>query len=224
VTTRDTPAGEAVWAALDFESTGAAPGKTDEPVQVGMAVWSGAAGAPVDLFRSYVRSAARITRSARAVHGIADGDIATAPPMSALWPEFKSRLSAAVVVAHGAGTEKRFLRAFPLHGFGPWLDTLALSRAALPELPDHALGSVVAALGLEDRARELCPGLGWHDALFDAVASLLVLRHLVTELDLGRASVGQLISLDRGAYDRRRSLIRTVRGAGWQDARAPDQN
>ncbi|MFZ4483866.1 MAG: exonuclease domain-containing protein [Chthoniobacterales bacterium] len=223
MTTRDTPAGEAVWAAVDFESTGVSPGQTDEPVQVGLAVWPGTAEAPGDLFRSYVRSAARITRSARAVHGIADGEVADAPPMSALWPEFKWRLSGAVVVAHGAGTEKRFLRAFPLHGFGPWLDTLALSRAALPGLPDHALGSVVAALGLEGRVQELCPGLGWHDALFDAVASLLILRHLIAELDLSRATVGQLISLDRGAYDRRRALVRTVRGAGWPESHVPDQ-
>jgi DNA polymerase III subunit epsilon len=221
VTTRDTPAGEAVWAALDFESTGAAPGKTDEPVQVGIAVWPGAAGAPVDLFRSYVRSATRITRSAREVHGIADGDIAAAPSMSALWPEFKLRLTGAVLVAHGAGTEKRFMRVFPLHGFGPWLDTLALSRAILPDLPDHALGCVVAALGLEDEVKAICPGLGWHDALFDAVACLVILRHVVGELDLSRTSVGQLMALDRGAYDRRRALVRTARAAGWDSPAEP---
>ena len=129
----DTPVGEVAWAALDFESAGAAPGRNDEPVQVGMAVWRGSEMA--DFFRSYVHSAARITAPARAVHGIGQADVRDAPPMAALLPEFKARLGGAVVVAHGAGTEKRFLRAFPLHGFGPWLDTLAVSRAVLPDLP-----------------------------------------------------------------------------------------
>jgi DNA polymerase-3 subunit epsilon len=82
--------------------------------------------------------------------------------MSALWPEFKSRLSGAVVVAHGAGTEKRFLRACPLHGFGPWLDTLALSRAALPGLDYQLIGGFDDEPGLLDAfaaLRNLCTGL-----------------------------------------------------------------
>ena len=108
----DTPVGEAAWAALDFESAGAAPGRSDEPIQVGMAVWRGSGLS--DFFRSYLHSPARITSAARSVHGIRDADVRDAPSMAVLWPEFKARLGGAVVVAHGAGTEKRFLRAFPL--------------------------------------------------------------------------------------------------------------
>ncbi len=218
MTILDTPVREAVWAALDFESSGAAPGRSDEPVQVGMAVWHAAGGEFGRFFRSYVRSSSTITREARAVHGIGSRETEDAPAMSALWPEFKSRLAGAAVVAHGAGTEKRFLRAFPLHGFGPWVDTLAISRAVLPELPDHSLGAVVAALGLEAEVAKACPQFAWHDALFDAVACLVLLRHLVERLDLGAASVGQIRNLDAAAYHRRRAVLRTARGAGWDDA------
>ena len=210
-----TPVREAVWAALDFESTGAAPGCTDEPVQVGMAVWRPVDGPPANFFRSYVRCSSAVTRSAGAVHGIGARDTEGAPAMAALWPEFKKRLSRAVVVAHGAGTEKRFLRAFPLHGFGPWVDTLAISRAVLPDLAEHSLGGVVGALGLEAEVAELCPGLGWHDALFDAVACLVLLGHIVGRLDFGAATVGQVRNLDAAAYHRRRVVLRTARGAGW---------
>lgn len=209
----DTPVREAAWAAVDFESAGAAPGRSDEPVQVGMAIWRGAAFG--EFFRSYIHSPARITRGAHAVHGIADQDIASAPSMPALWPEFKARLSGVVVVAHGAGTEKRFLRSFPLHGFGPWLDTLAVARAALPALPDHSLGSVARALGAEEEVRSLCPGYAWHDALFDAVACLVILRRIVERSGLHDATVGELISADAAAYRRRRALLQTARGAGW---------
>ena len=211
----DTPVREAAWAAVDFESAGAAPGRSDEPVQVGMAIWRGAAFG--DFFRSYIHSHVRITRSAQAVHGIADQDIASAPSMPALWPEFKARLSGAVVVAHGAGTEKRFLRSFPLHGFGPWLDTLAMVRAALPELTDHSLGTVTRAIGAEDEVCALCPGYGWHDALFDAVACLVILRRIVECCGLHDATVGELISADASAYRRRRTFLRTAKSAGWAD-------
>jgi len=211
----DPPVNQTVWAALDFEGAGSAPGRRDEPVQVGMAVWRGGQEGPEDCFRSYLHTPGPITAAARAVHGIADQVVAGAPAMPLLWPEFKARLGGAVVVAHGSGTEKRFLRAFPLHGFGPWLDTLTMARALLPGLPDHALATVVGALGLEGEVREVCPHLSWHDALFDAVACLTFLRHLVATLDLGEAPVGQLQNLDQRAYLEHRGLLRAARQAGW---------
>jgi DNA polymerase-3 subunit epsilon len=209
----DTPVRDAAWAALDFESAGAAPGRSDEPVQVGMAVWRG--GEMTDFFRSYVHSDLRITRSARAVHGIGDDDVRNAPSMTTLWPEFKARLAGAVVVAHGAGTEKRFLRAFPLHGFGPWLDTLVLSRAVLPELGAHALGDVASALGVEEEIRRFCGEADWHDALFDAVACLAILQRVIATCASPDFTVGQLLAMDTQAYHRRRSLLQTARSAGW---------
>jgi len=209
----DTPVREAAWAAVDFESAGAAPGRSDEPVQVGMALWRG--GEVGDFFRSYIHSPVRITRGAQAVHGIGDDDVRDAPVMTALWPEFKARLGRAVVVAHGAGTEKRFLRAFPMHGFGPWLDTLAVTRAALPDLPEHSLGAVARALDAEDEVRALCPGHDWHDALFDAVACLVILRRVVDRCGLHDATVGELIAADATRYRQRRALLQAARSAGW---------
>lgn len=211
MTLADTPVSGAVWAALDFESTGASPGAEDEPVQVGMAVWRGGEDPPEKFFRSYVRPSVPVTDAARAVHGIGAPDLAAAPSMAALWPEFRARLSGAVVVAHGAGTERRFLRAFPLHGFGPWVDTLALGRAVRPGLPEHSLGAVCGAFGLEADISRLCPGLGWHDALFDAVACLVLLRRVVDEFGLGSVRVGQLQRPDTGLYHRHRAIRRTAR-------------
>lgn len=214
MTLLDTPVRDAAWAALDFESAGAARGRTDEPVQVGMAVWRG--GEVSGLFRSYIHAPVRITRAARAVHGIGESELDGAPRMAALWPEFKTRLAGAIIVAHGAGTERRFLRAFPLHGFGPWVDTLALARALLPDLPDHALGTVIGACNLEKEVRAICPDFAWHDALFDAVASLVFLRHVVGALDLDNAPAGQLLNFDTTSYHRRRGVLRVARDAGWE--------
>jgi DNA polymerase III subunit epsilon len=171
------------FCAIDFESAGAARGMTDQPVQVGLASWSAEGGHAGD-FVSYLFTDQPVQWSARKVHGIGPEHLSGAPTLLSLWPELRSRLAGAVVVAHGKGTEKRFLRAFPGHGFGPWIDTLLLSRAAWPELGDHSLGALCATHGLAGRVAQRVPGRGWHDALFDATASLVLLEHLLTALSL----------------------------------------
>jgi DNA polymerase-3 subunit epsilon len=173
---------QCLFTAIDFESAGAAPGMTDTPVQIGLMSWS-LEGGYRDAFVSHLHTDQPVLWSARKVHGIGPEDLASAPPLLSLWPELKKRLAGAVVVAHGKGTEKRFLRAFPGHGFGPWIDTLLLARAAWPSLPDHSLGSICDQLGLSDQVRALVPEKSWHDALFDAVASLVLLAHLIQSLN-----------------------------------------
>ena len=176
----DSPVGQTRFAAIDFESAGCAPGATDVPVQVGIAVWTpGRPLAEADRFVSYIASDRPVTWAAQRVHGISTSDLAGAPAPVALWPDLKRHLAGAAVVAHGAGTERRFLRAFPYHGFAPWIDTLKLARRSLPGLGDYSLGALCEAAGLTASIRALCPGRGWHDALFDAVASVAFLEFLI---------------------------------------------
>jgi len=190
-----------LFTAIDFESAGAARGGTDSPVQVGLASWS-MTGGHENHFVSYLRAEQAIQWSARKVHGIGPEQLAEAPPLLSLWPELKPRLSGAVVCAHGKGTEKRFLRAFPGHGFGPWLDTLLIARAAWPELPDHSLGALCESCGLSPAIRNLVPGKSWHDALFDAAASLVLLEHLIHQLALADHPVENLAHPDTSAWHR----------------------
>jgi len=171
------------FTAIDFESAGAARGKTDVPVQIGMSSWTVTDGHH-DAFTSYLASDQPIQWSAKKVHGIGEVDLKDAPSLISLWPECKKRLGNAVVVAHGHGTEKRFLRAFPGHGFGPWVDTLQLSRALWPDLADHSLGTICDQLGLSPEIRQRVAHKDWHDALFDAVASMVLLSHIIRLHDL----------------------------------------
>lgn len=187
------------FTAIDFESAGAARGRTDSPVQVGLAGWS-AEGGHADMFVSYLHTTEPIQWAARKVHGIGPEQLADAPSLLMLWPELKSRLAGAVVVAHGKGTEKRFLRAFPGHGFGPWIDTLLLARAAWPELPDHSLGAVCDSHQLTEAIRATVPGKSWHDALFDSVASLVLLEHLVATHALEDHPVEALVQPDTSRW------------------------
>lgn len=191
------------FTAIDFESAGASRGKTDSPVQIGLASWACGTGHGAQ-FTSYLHTDQPIHWAARKVHGIGPAQLAEAPALLMLWPELKRHLAASVVVAHGKGTEKKFLRAFPGHGFGPWIDTLLLARAAWPGLPEHSLGALCEALELTPAVRALVPEKSWHDALFDAVASLVLLDHVVATHTLEDHPVEALLSPDTSAWYRTR--------------------
>ncbi|MEO7098737.1 MAG: 3'-5' exonuclease [Luteolibacter sp.] len=191
------------FTAIDFESAGASPGKTDSPVQIGLATWSTENG-HADAFTSYLFTDQPIQWSARKIHGIGPEQLSDAPSLLSLWPELKRRMAGAVVVAHGKGTEKRFLRAFPGHGFGPWIDTLLLARAAWPDLPDHSLGALCESHGLTEEIKSLVPAKSWHDALFDAVASLVLLTRLVDSLSLADHPVESFFQPDTSVWHKTR--------------------
>ena len=168
----------AIWTVVDFESTGAVRGHADEPWQVGL----------VELqdgrvtgrhHETYLRIAAGrpFNTYAPGRHADIRHVLAAAPPMAELWPVWRPWLEGRPLAAHNIGTERKFLmRAAPMHELGPWVDTLQLARRVRPDLAGHSLAEVCAALGLVARARECCPGREWHDALFDAFASALVLE------------------------------------------------
>lgn len=186
------------FAAIDFESAGSAPGRTDEPVQVAIAHLCG--GEISKQLNSYVRPGVPVTWAAKVVHGISDEMVADAPRLIDLWPSIQKAMSGCWVVAHGAATEKRFLRVFPFHSFGPWVDTLVLARAVYPQLASHALGDLIASLGLDQDATITAPGFRWHDAESDALASLVLLRHLILACGLISANPEVLRRPDLTSY------------------------
>lgn len=149
---------------------------------------------------SYIHTDLDITWSAQKVHGITKEHLKEAPKFMLLWPTIKRKLSNRAIVAHGHGTEKRFLSAFPGHGFGPWIDTLQLSRAAFPELESHTLGDVCNALELEEKISECVPEKTWHDALYDAVASIVLLEKIFEQFNLMEESIDNLLNPDTSRW------------------------
>ncbi|MBT7982645.1 MAG: 3'-5' exonuclease [Akkermansiaceae bacterium] len=173
--------GNIEFTAIDFESTGFGEDGTDEPIQIGMASMRGMKIQKKSLFRSFIspKKERNIENSANQVHRITDLDLKNAPKLNDLWSKINNSLSGKVVVAHGAGTEKRFLRNFPMHGFEPWIDTLQLARKLMPDAKNHSLNGLVKEIGKEHEISKYCPNLNWHDALFDSVASLVLLKSLL---------------------------------------------
>lgn len=173
------PIREISFAAIDFESAGEKADEAGVPVQIGMARMDSLAPRPDSFFRSYLRTERPVTWAAQRIHGIGNADLKEAPELLSLWPQVKDLLSGRHVVAHGMGTEKRFLKAFPMHGFGPWVDTLQLSRKILPGRKSYALSDLAGEFSLEEEGRLLLPDFRWHEALSDALASLLLLKKLI---------------------------------------------
>jgi DNA polymerase-3 subunit epsilon len=171
------------FAGIDFESAGSAPGETDQPVQIGIAnvdFWDNRPR----LWESYIAVDRPVRWSASKVHGITTDMLWNAPSFTSLWGDIRSRLQQTVVIGHNPSTERRFLRHFPGHGFGPWIDTLVLARFCLPDLTDYSLSSVADALCLQPALHDLMPNKTWHDALFDATASLLITQEIIRQLNL----------------------------------------
>jgi len=191
---------ETSFAAIDFESAGIRRGDTEVPVQIGIALMHRLEVS--ESFTSFLFTDQPITWAAQRVHGIRSRDLAGAPRLLELWPEVHRLLENRWLVAHGCATERRFLRAFPLHGFGPWVDTLKLSRAVWPEKKSFALGDLILDLGLEDNLRNALPGFRWHDALSDATASLVLLRRVIAETSLGGEKAEILLRPDDSPYHR----------------------
>jgi len=184
------------FASIDFESTGHREGIGDEPIQIGIAVMKEFEIDKNSFFRSYIKPSndLQITSRSQSVHRIKNEQLEKSPVLYELWPKINELLGKRVVVAHGAGTEKRFLRSFPMHGFDIWIDTLQLAKKVLPESTDYSLGALIEDINANEELKAICPGLDWHDALFDAVASLLLLKKLLTKAE-GRLSYQDLLKL-----------------------------
>ena len=171
-------------------------------MQVGLATWS----VEEDIhepFVSFLHCDQNITWAAQKVHGITIKDLRDAPSLLSLWPVLKKQLSRGPIVAHGHGTEKRFLRSFPGHSFGPWIDTLQLARAAWPNESSHSLGDLCTSLGLNDFCLH-APKKTWHDALYDSLASLALLKHLISQQNLAERPVEILLKPDTSLWHRSR--------------------
>ncbi|MDR2863872.1 MAG: 3'-5' exonuclease [Puniceicoccales bacterium] len=138
-------------------------------------------------------------------HGLRDADLAGTLPLSADWELFSGLRRSGLLAAHHAPTEHNLLRlvwpypgAMPDHArsgapaandWGPWIDTHRIAIAWHPQPGDHKLSSLIGWFNLGKKLAQLteryCPPARcrYHCALYDALASALLLRHLCAQPD-----------------------------------------
>lgn len=204
---------EATFVAIDFEGTGAVDGYPNQPWQLGMARIVAGRSEADPVFNRLLHVPERpFNRHAPGRHAELREEMLTGPALPDLWPRVREWIGppSAALVGHNVATEKRFLKdAFPLATIGPWVDTLALSRMAFPELASHRLEDVVRHVGRQERLDGLCPAAAYHDALYDAMASAVLLEYLLEQPGWEDVSVTALTQARPVRYHRHRAELRS---------------
>ncbi len=180
---------------LDFETTGTVRGFQNEPWQIGMVTLKNGRVDPDSLFEGLLKVDPNrpFNPHAPGRHAFLRNEIAAAPTPQELWPRIRARLTAFPLCAHNVATEKKFTRLMaPMHRFGVWIDTLKIARKVWPGCASYALDDLVVMLDLKNKADQICPGKEAHDALYDSVASALLLEHLIDQPGWGGVTVGEL--------------------------------
>ncbi len=135
------------------------------------------------------------------VHGISDAEVASAASPAEVARQFLAWAGDDLVVGHNVGFDIAFVEAALADGTrfqpGRYLDTLALARAAYPDLDAHKLSDLVAFFELG-----VTPS---HRALGDAEATAALLLRLAEDLPARvsafKSAVADSIRLRKGGAD-----------------------
>jgi DNA polymerase-3 subunit epsilon len=184
-------------------------------------------GEIIDAQTRICASVGTITDRDRGQHGISETRAAGEALFEAEWPLFAGLRASGPFCAHNAAVEDGFLRAVwscprtspnfselgeTTASWGPWLDTLYIYRRIYPQLKNHKLQDLVTLFALQSeldaQAATLCPAerRHYHCALYDAIASALLLRRLADESTLKEASLRWLF-LQSAASDAARDTM-----------------
>ena len=163
----------------------------------------------------------------RMQHRISEEDLEGRVPFAQNWELFSELRETGVLCAHSITVEDGLLRQvwpyprtspdfFGLRGaeptWGPWLDTLYIYRRVYPELESHRLEDLIRLFGLEKelkaRAKLYCPQgrRRYHSALYDALASALLLSRLYEEEELKRMTLHWLLIQSQPSESGRESV------------------
>ncbi len=189
--------------ALDFETTGKCPGYPDEPWQIGIAEVSIECGDASTVSVSNVTGSLLRVSPGRPFNKFAPGrhaqlrdKISSASCFQENWVLWRTKLLNRPIIAHNASTERKMLRQLaPLHAFGPWIDTLSLSRIVWRGLPSYTLENLISVLGLAPLVSDLCPGLAPHDASYDAAACAVLFAHIIRQPGWNKLGIERLSKL-----------------------------
>ncbi|HAV14555.1 MAG TPA: 3'-5' exonuclease [Opitutae bacterium] len=150
----------------------------------------------------------------RLQHGISEELAAQEARFDTEWELFAGLRESGPLCAHNVAVEDGLLRnvwPYPRSSpdfldegqttasWGPWVDTLQLYRRIYPQLVSYKLGDLIQLFDLEAALAELaglyCPEKRgrYHCALYDALASALLLRRLYHEPDLGELTLRWLL-------------------------------
>ena len=176
---------------FDTETTGLSPSQGDEIVSIGAVRIVHRRLLSGETFKRLVNPRRAIPKSSTRFHGITDAHVKDSPPIQVVLPQFKAFAGDAVLGAHNAAFDMKFIQLKEaesgLSFTNPVLDILLLSVYIHDYTQDHTLDSIAERLGVEIGER--------HDALGDAMVTAQILLKLLDLLeDSGIKTLGEAIA------------------------------
>ncbi len=153
---------QTTFAVVDVETTGVDP-QLDQVVEAACVVMRGLDR--IETFSSLVDPGRAIPATASAVHHLTDAHVRGAPRLEDIAGLLGELTRNAVIVAHNAAFDLRFL---PFLRDRPWLCSMRLARAVLPDAPNYKNQVLRYHLGIDDPALESASA---HRALGDAIVT-----------------------------------------------------
>ena len=191
---------------FDVETTGLSP-IDDRIIEIGAVLVKN--GSEQERFHILADPGRPVPREITDLTGIADADLTEAPSQKDAVASFLQFAGGRTLVAHNAGFDVGFIfetcRAYDLQRDFSYIDTLAMARGLLPDLKNHRLETVAAALGYADFRHHRADG--------DAAATAHIFNETIAMLkDGGVAETGQINVYLAKLRDERRATAGPKKG------------
>ncbi|MDX9709104.1 MAG: exonuclease domain-containing protein [Trichloromonas sp.] len=173
------PLRKLTYVVFDTETTGLNPSQGDEIIQLGAIRIVNGRLLHDEIIDQLVDPGRNVPPESVAIHGIDPARLIGQPTIDQVLPHFHKFTEGAVLVAHNAAFDMRFLQLKEhltgLRFANPVLDTLLLSSVVSPNQPDHSVDAIAEMLNLAIHSR--------HTALGDAIVTAEVLLKLIPLLE-----------------------------------------
>jgi DNA polymerase III epsilon subunit family exonuclease len=184
---------DATFVVLDVETTGLFPQGGHRVIDISMIKWQH--GDEIDTFGTLVNPCRTISAEASAVHGISYSDLVGAPLFSDIAGQVWEFLRGAVIVAHNAEFDVRFINyELAQAGYPQWdglmVCTLRMARH-LHDQSHNKLADVALRMGIKQD--------GEHSAVSDTVTTLLIFQAFLRRPEsLAFQTLGHLVRAQGG--------------------------